>query len=91
MTVFLILYECALFSSIVPPVYFPFELVLPVNEGGECERGKHDSAPKRVHCSLGEEPILRHSDFSAVPDTGDNIPALSEYTHRFFRRECWQG
>ena len=44
MTVFLILYECALFSSIVPPVYFPFELVLPVNEGesvrgGECERG----------------------------------------------------
>ena len=23
-----------LFSSIVPPVYFPFELVLPVNEGG---------------------------------------------------------
>lgn len=34
MTVFLILYECALFSSIVPPVYFPFELVLPVNKGG---------------------------------------------------------
>ena len=48
-------------------------------------------ANKRVDCSLGEEPILRHSDFSAAPDTGDNIPALSEYTHRFFRRECWQG
>lgn len=39
MTVFLILYECTWFSSIVPPVYFPFELVMPVNEGGECERG----------------------------------------------------
>ena len=38
MTVFLILYECTWFSSIVPPVYFAFELVLPVNEG-ESVRG----------------------------------------------------
>lgn len=37
---------------------------------------------------LGEEPILRHSDFSVFPDTGDNIPALLEYTHRFFVRNA---
>ena len=46
---------------------------------------------KRVDYPLGEEPILHHSDFSAVPVLGDNIPALSEYTHRFFRKERWQG
>lgn len=91
MTVFLILYECALFSSIVPPVYFPFELVLPVNEGKSVRGGTALTQRQRVDCPLGEEPILRHSDFSAAPDTGDNIPALLEYTHRFFRRERWQG
>ena len=91
MTVFLILYECALFSSIVPPVYFPFELVLPVNEGESVRGGTASVHRQKGRLSLGEEPILRHSDFSAVPDTGDNTPALSEYTHRFFRRERWQG
>ena len=38
MTVFLILYECTWSSSIVSLLYFLFELVLPVNEGGESER-----------------------------------------------------
>ena len=39
---------CALLlSSIVPPVYFPFELVLPVNEGGECERGNGADAASK--------------------------------------------
>ena len=92
MTVFLILYECTRSFSIVLPVYFLFEPVLPVNEGGECERGERRwHTGKRVDCPLGEEPILRRSDFSAAPDTGDNTPALLEYTHRFFRRERWQG
>ena len=47
MTVFLILYECTWAFSIVPPVYFRFELVLPVNEGGECERGNGADAASK--------------------------------------------
>lgn len=47
MTVFLILYECARSFSIVPLVYFLFELVLPVNEGGECERGNGAIVPSK--------------------------------------------
>lgn len=78
MTVFLILYECTWSSSIVSLLYFLFELVLPVNEGESARGGERRwCTVKRVDCPLGEEPILRHSDFSAFPDTGDNIPALS--------------
>ena len=46
MAVFLILYERTRFFSTVPPVYFSFELVLPVNEGGECERGEAQKTPR---------------------------------------------
>ena len=77
MTVFLILYECTWSSSIVSLLYFLFELVLPVNEGESVRGERRRYTVKRLDCSLGEEPILRHSDSSAVPDTGDNIPALS--------------
>lgn len=76
MAVFLILYERVRSFSTVPPIYFPFELVLPVNEGGSV-RGEHGSARKRVHLSLGVGLILRHHGSSAVPDSGDNTQALS--------------
>lgn len=91
MTVFLILYECTWSSSIMSLLYFLFELVLPVNEGESVRGGTALTQRQRVDCPLGEEPILRHSDFSVFPDTGDNIPALLEYTHRFFRKEHWRG
>ena len=91
MAVFLILYERTRSFSTVPPVYFSFELVLPVKEGGSVRGERRRHTGKRVDCPLGEEPILRHSDFSAAPDTDDNTQALSEYNHRFFRKERWQG
>ena len=47
MTVFLILYECTWSSSIMSLLYFLFELVLPVNEGGECERGNGADAASK--------------------------------------------
>ena len=79
MTVFLILYECALFSSIVPPVYFPFELVLPVNEGesvrgGMKEQGSGDSCTANGHTFPMMKVILL-VPFSAAPLHADNIPA----------------
>ena len=37
----------SLIDTIVPPVYSPFELVLPVNEGGECERGNGADAASK--------------------------------------------
>ena len=47
MTVFLILYECTWSSSIVPLVYFLFELVLPVNKGESVRGGNGADAASK--------------------------------------------